>query len=333
MGAELPQIQGEELFNDTVASVASGEFSLNPIHLLNLLWENIVGEIKEEAHFLLSIIIIALTSSSTSVLSNSFGEKTSGEAAFFAVFALESAISLKCFSIALEYTSEVTGLMCDFINKLSPVVVLSLALCGKAASAAAFEPVLSGAVYVVCVFIEKALIPLSVFGAMLSVSSNISAGVRLSGFTRVINSISKWLMAAIITLFTGVNAVYGLNAPVLDAMGTKAVKFAVGTLVPVVGGFLSDTLETVAHGAALMKNAAGTAGIITLVSICAIPVIKIGIIVFMLKISAAVCEPVTDKRISLMLSGISASVTTLFATTIMVAVLFVINIGLIISLT
>lgn len=329
----MPQIQGEDLFNDTAASMASGEFSLNPIDLLNLLWQNIVGEVKQEAHFVLTIIIIALTSSSASVLSNSFGEKTSGEAAFFAVFALESAIALKCFSIAIEYTSEVTGLMCDFINKLSPVVVLSIALCGKAASAAAFEPVLSGTVYVVSLFIEKALIPFSVFGAMLSVSSNISSGVRLSGFTRVINSVSKWLMAAIITLFTGVNAIYGLNAPALDAMGTKAVKFAIGTLVPVVGGFLSDTLETVVSGARLMKNVAGTAGIVTLVSICAIPIIKIGIILFMLKLSAAVCEPVTDKRISLMLNGISASVTTLFAITIMVAVLFIINIGLIISLT
>lgn len=331
--AELPHIDGEPFFNDTAKALSTGEFTLNPIELFNRLSENVVYELKNEAHFLLTLIIIAITSSVTNVLANSFGEKTSGEAAFFAVFALMSAIALKCFSIALEYTGEVVGHMCDFITKLSPAVMITLALCGKTASAAAFQPVLSATVYVVSLFIEKALLPLSVFGAMLSVSSNISENVRLSGFTRVINSVSKWVMAAIITIFTGVNAIYGFNAPALDAMSAKAVKFAIGTLVPVVGGFLSDTLEAVISGAKMMKNAAGTAGIVTLVTICAIPIIKIGVISLMLRITAAVCEPVTDRRISQMLSQISASVMTLFAVVIMVTVLFIINIAMIISFT
>ena len=331
--AELPYIEGENLFNQTAEQMARGEFSLSPVGIINTLWGMVTKELSAEAHFLLTIIIMAVTSSVTTVLSNSFGEKTSGEAAFFASFALMSALALKSFSVALEYTSSVVQMMCAFITKLTPVVIMALAACGKIASAAAFEPVLSGAVYVVSVFVQRLLTPLTVFGAMLSVSSNISDSVRLGGFSRMINSVSKWLMAAIITLFTGVNAIYGMNAPALDAISAKAAKFAIGSLVPVVGGFLSDTLETVVSGARLMKNTAGSAGIVALVGICLVPVIKIGIIVFMLRISSALCEPITDKRISQMLSQISSAVTTLFAITIMVAVLFVINITILLSFT
>ena len=331
--AESVTIEGEDLFNDTAEKMMSGRFSLSPINLINMILYNAVDEIKREGHFVLTLIIIAITASATTVLSNSFGEKSSGEAAFFAVFALMSGLALKCFSIALEYTSQVTALMCNFITKLSPLIIVTLAACGKAASAAAFEPVLSGAVYVVSLFVEKLLMPLSVFGAMLSVSSNISESVRLSGFSKMVNSVSKWFMAAIITLFTGVNAIYGMSAPALDAMSAKAAKFAIGSLVPVVGGFLSDTLETVITGARMMKNVAGSAGVIALVAICVVPVLKIGIIVFLLKASAAICEPITDKRISLMLVQISSSVTTLFAVTIMMAVLFIINIAMIVSFT
>lgn len=328
---EIPYIEGENLFNDAVSSISSGDFTLNPIKLLELLFFNLTNELKNEAHFVLTIIIIAILSSITSVLSNALGEKTSGEAAFFTVFTLISALTLKCFSIALEYTVNVTGLMCDFITKLSPLIMITLAICGKPASAASFEPVLSGTVYVVSVVIEKALVPLTVFGAVLNVTSNINTSVRIGGFSRLINSVSKWLMAAIITIFTGVNAIYGLNAPVLDAMSAKSIKFAIGSLVPVVGTFLSDTLETLISGAKIMKNATGTAGIIALIGICAIPVIKIGIIQLMLRIVGAVCEPVTDIRISNMLWAMSRSVTTLFAITIMVAVLFIINIAMIIG--
>ncbi len=331
LASEIPYIEGEELFNDAITSLSHGDFTLNPIKLLELLFFNLTDELKNEAHFMLTMIIIAIISSVTTVISTSLGEKTSAEAAFFTVYAIMSGISLKCFSIALEYTVDVTNMMCNFITKLSPAVMVTLALSGKPASAASFEPVLSGAVYIISIIIEKALIPLIVFGAILGVVSNMSSGVKLGGFSKVINSVSKWLLAAIITVFTGVNTIYGLNAPALDAMSAKSIKFTIGTLVPVVGGFLSDTLETLMGGAKIMKNATGTAGIIAIIGICAIPIIKIGVIQFMLRLVAAVCEPVTDIKISSMLWEMSKSVTTLFAIVIMVAVLFTINIAMIIG--
>ena len=140
-------------------------------------------------------------------------------------------------------------------------------------------------------------------------------------------------MAAVITIFTGISAIYGFSTPALDAMSAKAVKFAVGSLVPVVGGFLSDTLETIISGTRLMKNSVGTAGIIVLLSICIIPILKIGVIQLVLRLAASVAEPVTDTRISKMLWEISEDVTLIFGVIIMIAVLFLINISMIMSFT
>ena len=61
--------------------------------------------------------------------------------------------------------------------------------------------------------------------------------------------------------------------------------------------------------------------------------IKIFIIQLILKIAAAVAEPVTDSRISKMLWEISEAVTTVFGVVIMTVVLFLINISLIIIFT
>ncbi len=330
---ETPSIAGEDFYNETVEKIMSGEMSLDIGDICNMITDNLFGEIRECAADMIILFVLAAVSGVITMISSSFGNKSVGEAAFFACFALMSAASLRCFTSAMNYGTDVVTGMTDFITKLSPLLMLMLATSGYAASAAAFSPVMSGAVYIVSLVIDKCLIPLIVFGAILSVSGNISDKVQLSGFTKLVRSVSKWIMAAVITLFTGVSAIYGFSAPTLDALGGRAVKFAVGSLVPIVGTFLSDTLETVAGSTRLIKNSVGTAGIIVVCSICLIPILKIGAIQLMLKLAAAITEPLTDKRISSMMWDMSESVTAVFAVVIMAAVLFVINISIMLAAT
>ena len=85
--------------------------------------------------------------------------------------------------------------------------------------------------------------------------------------------------------------------------------------------------------AKLLKNAVGVSGLIIMCGICIAPIIKIGIMQLMLKLCAALAEPVTDRRISAMLWSVSESITSVFGVLILTAVLFLINICLIISVT
>lgn len=331
--ADLPRLEGEDRFNETVEKTITGDMLLNPVEILNMLSDDLFGEIRSCAGDVMILFIIAAISGIITIVSDSLGSKSTGEAAFFACFTLMSAAAVKCFCAAMDYGGSVIDAMTDFITKLSPLLMVMLAASGKAVSASMFQPVMSAAVYVVSILIEKCLVPLIAFSSVLAVAGNISDRVKLSGFCKVVKSIAKWLMAAIITIFTGISAIYGFSAPALDAVSGKAVKFAVGSLVPVVGTFLSDTLETVVSGTRLMKNAVGTSGIIIMCTICVIPILKIGVIQLMLKLTAAVSEPLADKRISSMLWEVSESVTTVFAVVVMVSVLFMINISIILAAT
>ena len=326
-------IAGEDTYNEAVDSLTSGNMSITPVSALNMLKDNLLGEIRECAGDLTILFILAAISGVINNVSKSLGKGGSGEAAFFACFTLMSAAALKSFTTAITYGAETAHLMTDFITKRSPLLMITIATSGGTVSAAAFQPVLSGAVYVVSLIMDKCLIPLAAFGAVLAVAGNINERVPLGGFCKLIKSVSKWLMAAVMTVFTAISAVYGFSSPSLDAVGGKAVKFAVGSLVPVVGGFLSDTLETVVSGTRLMKNSVGTAGIIAVIAMCALPVIKIGVIQLMLKVTAAIAEPLTDKRISTMMWEVSEAVTTVFALVVMVAVMFILNISIMIAAT
>ncbi len=330
--AQLPQISGENFFNDTAEEIASGSFTLNPVKMINSFGERLAYEVKTSAKYIIAILLIAAISGLVRVLSDSFG-KGASEAANFVCFALISTAALSCFTLSLGYVSEVVKAASGFITKLTPALMMTLYACGCAASAAAFEPVLSAAVYVITLVIENCLIPMICFSAILSVAGSINDKVQISNFCRVLKSVSKWIMVACITIFTAVSAAYGMSAPSLDAVGGKAVKFAVGSLVPVVGGFLSDTLETVLSGAKLIKNAVGVAGMAAVCAMCLTPAVKIFIMQLLLKIGAALSEPIAEKRVSDMLWEISDSVMTLFAASAMIMVLFIINIGIILAAT
>ena len=329
----IPSIEGYNLFNETAQEIVSGGFSLNPADILNNIINEIFREVQSFSKTAVIILVMALLSSTVGTLNSSLGENSGGRAAFFTFFTVISGLALSCFGTALTYCTEVVGHMTSFMNKLTPVLILSLFTCCKAVSAAAFEPVLSGAVYVVSIVIEKCLVPLMTFSAVLSVAGNIGETTSISGFIKIVKSITKWLMAFVITLFTGINAIYGFSASSLDAVSAKTIKFAVGSLVPVVGGFLSDTLDTVTTSAGLIKNAVGVSGIVIMCGICVVPVVKLGVMQLLLKLCAAIAEPVTDKRISGMLWSISEAVTSVFGVVILTAVLFLVNICIILRAT
>ena len=129
------------------------------------------------------------------------------------------------------------------------------------------------------------------------------------------------------------NAIYGFASPALDAVGARTLKFAVGSLVPVVGGFLSDTLDTVAASGAVVKNAVGASGIIMICIICVTPIIKLAVMQIMFKLISAITEPITDKRISAMLWDMSEAIVAIFGMVVLTAVMFVINICIILRFT
>lgn len=330
---DIPRIEGYDLFEDTASQIMSGGFSLDPAEIFQNLTDSIMAEIHSFSASAAAILVMALLSSTVGTLNSALGENEGGRAAFLVFFTVISGLALKCFGTALSYGTEVIGHMTSFMDKLTPVLMLTLFTCCKSVSAAAFEPVLSASVYVVSLIIEKCLVPLMTFSAVLAVAGNVGDKTRISGFMKIIKSVTKWLMAFVITLFTGINAIYGFTSSALDAVGAKTIKFAVGSLVPVVGGFLSDTLDTVVSSARLLKNAVGVSGIFIMCGICVVPVIKIGVMQLLLKLCAAVVEPVTDPRVSGMIWEVSEAVTSVFGTVILTAVLFLINICIILAAT
>ncbi len=313
-------------------SMREGGFELSPVSLINKFIDICIGEFHDLGSCLIVFFCIGLLTTIVRLLEQNMSSGVSNMA-FFACYSGAAATGVRCFSVCLDYASGVIGEMTDFITKLSPMLMTLIVTSGKSISAAAFNPVLSGAVYVISIICHKCILPLASYSVILTITDNIGDNIQLSGLCRLTSSASRWILTLVFTLFTGICAIYGFATPSLDAVSAKTVKFAVGSLVPVVGGFLSETLETVITSGKMMKNTLGSAGLIALCSICIAPIIKIGAMALIIRLSAAITEPVSDIRISKLLGGISSSVTILFGMVATVAVLFLITISIILAST
>ena len=328
---EYTQIEGEDFFNETVKELSSGNFSITPENILKYLSDLFFNELSKSSSLIISIFVIALLSGTLNVINT---DKTkASNTAYFTCFALMSVAVIKLISTAVGYGSEVINEMSTFVTKLSPILTVLLVSSGYATSASAFYPVFSSSIYLICLIIQKCIIPMIYAGCVIAIANNLSNYVQLSHFSNMLKSLSKWLLTASLTIFSGINAIYGFCTPSLDNIGMKTAKFAVGSLIPVVGNFMSESIETVLSGTRLMKNAVGTAGIISLLIICAIPCIKVGVIMLSVKICAALIEPISDKKYADMLNEASGCITMMFSSMLCVAVLFILSIAIIIGTT
>ena len=80
-------------------------------------------------------------------------------------------------------------------------------------------------------------------------------------------------------------------------MTIRTAKFAVDNLVPIVGKFLSDAVETVVSCSAIVKNGIGLIGLIAIFLICIIPIIKIIVLILTYKTLGAIVQPIASENI------------------------------------
>ena len=125
----------------------------------------------------------------------------------------------------------------------------------------------------------------------------------------------SWILKMLLTVFTTYMSITGVVSGTTDAAALKTLKVTISTMVPVVGGILSDASESVLVSAALMKNAAGIYGIFAVLSLALGPFARIGMHYLLLKISAMICGIFGTKTIVSLIEDFSTALGMLLAVT------------------
>ena len=316
-------------FSDTVRALATGETVFDAKSILRLIVQGLFGEGYDCLSLLLSVIAISVLFSLLNNMKSSFNKETVSEVAFFVCYLILSGIIVQAFGSAAKLVTNTVRTASVFINALAPVLMTMLVTSGGIVSAAAVNPVILLAAELSAVVVERLLMPLLYSSAALYIVSEINETIRVVKFADFLKKTVKWGLCLILTVFVGILSIQGFCSVPLDGAAAKTAKYVVGTAVPVVGSILSDTVETVVGCSMVVKNATGAAGMIAVLVIVMAPILRLLAVCAIFHISAAVIEPIADKRIANVTSNIASVTSLMAAVVITVALLFIICIGMV----
>ncbi|MBR6007298.1 MAG: stage III sporulation protein AE [Clostridia bacterium] len=271
--------------------------------------------LKEEAKRVLASAAVLAAAALVTSLAGLVEDK--GMKQLVSTLLLTASVSLTAglFTGMARTAADSIGRVGELSERAAPVMSTLLVSLGAQSSAGLFRPLMVFLSETVIVVINRAELPLVLAGGVLAIADAVTDGGALSKAVRLISKASKWLLGLISVFYFGMTAVQGLTVAARDGVSIRTAKYAIDKLVPVVGGMVSGTVDSVMGCALLVKNGVGLALILILLAILFRPLLSLAAGAAVFRIAAAVSEPAADPRASKLFSNAAEMTEHLFACT------------------
>ncbi|ADH60854.1 stage III sporulation protein AE [Thermoanaerobacter mathranii subsp. mathranii str. A3] len=326
-GNIFPYVDIKTYIGDVISGKQS--FDINKIfkNLLKLFFKELYSSVK----LLTQLLILAVIGGILMNLHGSFENENISEIAFLAVYGIFIVIAVKSFIEALGIGKEAIDSMVDFMQSMLPVLITLLVSVGAFTSAAFFHPVVIVTVQFIAHLMRDFILPIILLMTAVKIVGNISEKFSLNKMGDFLKTLSTASISILLSIFLGVITIQGLSSSMADGVISRTAKYTVGAFLPVVGGLLSDSVDAVIGASLLIKGAVGIYGLIAIVIISAMPLIKLFSLIIIYRFTAAVIEPISDKRIVNCLSEVATSLTYVFGVLASVTVMMFFTITAIIG--
>ncbi len=218
-------------------------------------------------------------------------------------------IAASCLDGVRTLMGEAVGTIEDMsvVSKLIlPTLASASAVTGAAASGAAKYAAASLFLDILMTVGERVVVPLIYMYAGASCASAAFGG-EMGGVTKLISRLIKLILTVLAISFTVYINSTALIASSADASAVKVTKTAISTLLPVVGGMVSDAADAVASGVGVLRAAVGAFGVVAVMSVCVLPFLRLGVGSLMFKAASALAETVADAPLAKLIDAISTA--------------------------
>ena len=319
-GMEIPGFSRRMSVKDAVLALASGGTIFAEDALAGVL-----GAFGEALHGLgatmLSLMLPVLL---TSILLHTIGAEKD---------ALSSLSRSVCFMLILipvmllvfselAHTRETITAMTERMDKLLPLLLTLLTALGGNASSAFLHPMVVAASGSMVFLAREVILRLVMCTCAVTAINHLSDRAHLTRMAQLLRSGVCWLLGVSFTVFLGAMSLQGVCSASIDGVVIRAAKYAVDNFVPVVGGMFSDTMDTLVGCTLIVKNALGVAAVLALLGAILGPLARTLAVVFVMKLSAALLEPVADGEIVRAIGDFSRTIVLFLITMLCVGTMY-----------
>ena len=317
-----------ELMNDldpveyVKSYITNGKGNLSFSQLGKAVVSLLFKEVGSVLKLAISMIVIAILCTLLKNLQDAFSTKSISQIAFYACYAVMVMLLSKSFLISISVAKDVINGVADFMAAILPVLVTMIALAGGVTQAATIDPIVMAAVVIIPRIYVTVIIPLIMVGFVLQFANNLSEEHKIDNLCKLLKQWTVWIQGIIITSFIALLTIRGITSTTIDAVALKTTKFAVDNFIPIVGKAFSDAITSVAGYSLIIKNAISGIGLMVIILIILYPIIKMVLMTFIYKMSAALVEPISDKRITSTIAATGDSLVLLLSCVLSVSLMF-----------
>ena len=319
-------------FSDVFSALMSGNMTETIRIFLRFLTDQISYEFDYNRRSLVYVLMTALTAAVFSNFAGAFKSRQISDISFYIMYMLLITLCLTSFRISAEGLEDRLSALVDFMRVLCPSYFLAVAFASGSVTSLFFYNVILFLIYVVELVIVRFLLPVVNIYIMVRVLGNLTGEDFLSEFADLIRKAVSWILKTLLICVVSVNVVQGLLAPAIDAVKRSALTRTAEAL-PWVGNAVGGVAEVVLGTAVLIKNGIGMAGAVITIAMCAVPILQMLIMAFMYKLAAALVQPVSDKRITTCISGVSEGYEIMVKVIFTAGLLFMITIAIVAAST
>ncbi len=319
-----------ESITDWMMDYANGTFTVDYDGMQKQAKEILGNALRENAFMIARLFAIALL---TGALGTLFDDAQGiREVLMLLCYGMVVATAAEFFLDIVQSARETMARLSEFASVTTPVLVTMLSAIGRVTSAGMLRPLMAFLSGGVMEFFTSAVLPVVTAAGLLTITGHLTARQELKRFGALLKSLCKWMIGFVFTVYAGVVTLQGMSVSGADSIAIRTAKFTLDKAVPVVGGVVSGTLDTVRGCALLVKNAAGAATVLVLIAYTLSPVLQIAAAGLTFRLCAAVCEPVSDGRIAGMIAEMGELCNYVLAAVVVVALMFMILAGLVMAM-
>lgn len=290
-------LPGEGLsIEEAVKKLMNGEELFSKERIFSLVREVFFGKLEQEKKLLGQILLLILAAAVFYNLAQVFENSQIGEVSFYVIYLVLFLLLVQSFGEFAGELEKQLETITGFMKGLAPAYYLAVAAAGGGGSALAFYQMVLFLIWLIQWLIGKLILPGTNLYVLLCMVNHLSKEEMLTGFSELLKSLISWGLKTLLGIVTGMQVIKGLVAPVMDSLKRSLLGRTAGA-IPGVGNAVNTVTEIVITSAVLVRNCMGVAFLVILVMWGMRPVIHYGMMSLFYKLSAALGEPVSDKRL------------------------------------
>lgn len=318
-------------FKSLVKQLISGE-DIDKEWLFDTIKDSILYEVSASKGYMLQIILLVAAFALLYNFTNVFEHAAVTDISFYIVYMILLALLIKSFLLISGILNETLGTTLDFMRALMPAFCLTMVFSTGTVTAMGFYQLTLFLLYIIEAVLVYGVVPAIHIYVILELINHLTKEEMISRLTELIQTAVEWVLKFLFTLVIGINVVQGLLSPVIDNF--KTTMFAkTASMLPGVGASAGAVAEVMVGSGIIIKNGVGLAGILVVLLLCAGPLLKVGVMTLMYKLSAAVVQPIADKRMAGCINGMGEGARLLGKVLVTANVMLLLTIALVTAAT